>query len=93
VRCDIRSGLVNPRPRRPAGCDLDFGSALGMTKVGAAKVLCHGDTVLDPRARVLPYGTSFVRDGFRCTSRTTGLTCTNARGHGWFISRERWSLR
>jgi hypothetical protein len=24
---------------------------------------------------------------FRCVSRRTGLTCTNARGHGWWIGR------
>ena len=42
--------------------------------------------------RVLGYGTSWARDGFRCTSRAVGLTCTNTRGHGFFLSRESWRV-
>ena len=59
-----------------------------MSKTGLAQLVCHGDTALDPRARALAYGTDWVRDGFRCQSRDIGLRCTNARGHGWFLSRE-----
>ena len=87
LRCDIRSGL-KPKPARPRGCDLDYGDSYEMKKTGRPSVLCHGDTVFDPGARVLAYGTSWARDGFRCTSRTTGLRCTNSSGHGFFLSRE-----
>jgi hypothetical protein len=88
VRCDIRSGLL-PKPARPRGCDLDYGDSLEMRKTGRAFVVCHGDTVFDPRARVLGYGTTWARDGFRCTSRITGLRCANESGHGFFLSRAR----
>jgi hypothetical protein len=90
LRCDIRSGL-NPKPARPRNCDLDFGDSIGINRTGRAYVVCHGDTALDPRAPVLRYGTTWRRNGFTCTSRTTGLRCTNASGHGFFLSRERWS--
>ena len=48
------------------------------------------DTVADPQgARVLRYGTSRRFGPFRCTSRTSGLTCrSRASGHGFALSRQ-----
>ena len=89
LRCDIGSGL-RPVPARPKGCELDWGFSLNMGRTGRARVTCAGDTALDPRAKVLRYGTSWRRGPFRCTSRTAGLTCRNAAGHGWFMSRQSW---
>ena len=60
-----------------------------MGKTGKAKVVCAGDTALDPGAKVLKYGWYWQRNGLRCESRRSGLTCTNAKGHGWFLSRAR----
>jgi hypothetical protein len=89
LRCDIRSGL-RPRPPRPATCELDWGLGLTLERSGRARVVCAGDTVLDPRARVLGYGSTWRRSGIACTSRAAGLTCTNASGRGFFLSREGW---
>jgi Family of unknown function (DUF6636) len=89
LRCDIRSHL-HPAPRPHRCVEGVYGESVGMTRTGAAHVLCISDTTYDPRARVLAYGTSWARDGFRCTSRAVGLTCTNARRHGFFLSRESW---
>ncbi len=89
LRCDIGSGL-NPRPAQPASCDLDFGDSLVMPKFGRVGIGCHGDTARDPRAPILAYGRTWVRGGFSCTSRTTGLTCRNPGNHGFFLSRESW---
>jgi hypothetical protein len=36
----------------------------------------------------LRYGKTFRHAGYRCTSRSTGLTCRRGR-HGFFLSRER----
>jgi hypothetical protein len=91
LRCDIRSGL-RPTPPRRSNCPVDFGDSVGMGKRGRPYLVCHGDTVIDPRARVVRYGSSIRVLGFKCTSRTTGLTCANASGHGWFLSRERYRL-
>jgi hypothetical protein len=87
LRCDIRSGLV-PKPAKPRGCDLDYGDSYGLDKHGRPTVTCHGDTALDPRAKVLAYGTVWGRDGFRCSSRPTGLRCSNLSRHGFFLSRQ-----
>jgi len=91
LRCDIRSGLHHPTPGRPARCDLDYGDSVGLRRSGRASLVCHGDTVFSPHARVLAYGTSWRRDGFTCRSQAAGLRCSNLSGHGFFLSRERWS--
>ena len=90
LRCDILSGL-KPRPARPASCDVEWGDSLQLATRGRAKLVCHGDTVFDRSARVLRYGMTWTRGPFACTSRRTGLTCVNAVGHGFFMSRQSWS--
>jgi hypothetical protein len=86
LRCDIGSGL-RPKPAKPRGCTLDWGDSLEMRKRGRVTVTCHGDTALGDR-HVLGYGKTWRHDGFTCTSRTTGLTCRNLAGHGFFLSRQ-----
>ncbi len=91
VRCDIRSRL-QPEPRRPKRCPLDYGDSIEVSRLGRAILVCHGDTAIDPRARVLAYGQTWRRAGLFCTSRFDGLTCTNRSAHGFFISRQRWRI-
>jgi len=64
---------------------------------GAARVECSGGVLYDigrdtPHYRVLAYGSTWRSHRFTCKSRRTGLTCTNARGHGLFLSRESYKL-
>lgn len=87
LRCDIRSGL-EPEPTR--ACELDW-TGIGMNVTGKASATCAGDTTFG-NYPVLAYGKTWKRGGFTCTSRTTGLTCTNRSGHGFFLARERWRL-
>jgi Family of unknown function (DUF6636) len=87
LRCDIRSGL-RPRPAKPHGCDLDWGDSLEMRTRSRVSVTCHGDTALGDR-HILGYGKTWRHGGFTCVSRTTGLTCRNLAGHGFFMSRQR----
>jgi hypothetical protein len=91
VRCDIRSRL-RPAPKQPANCPLDYGDSVQVERSGHAILVCHGDTAIDPHARVLAYGHQFRRDGITCVSQTAGLTCTNASGHGYFLSRQSWRV-
>lgn len=86
LRCDVRAPR-HPAPR-PASCDLDYGDSVLLGRHGRARWLCHGDTVLDPRARVLRYGHRWQRAGLTCTSRRGGLTCRNRAGHGFRLSRQ-----
>ena len=89
LRCDILSGLRGAPPK-PRSCENDWGMSIGMGRKGPARLLCIGDTVFDPGARVLRYGTTWRLNGFRCVSRTSGLTCTNVSGRGFFVSRQSW---
>ncbi len=91
VRCDIRSRL-RPEPKAPASCRLDYGDSIQVTRTGRAVLVCHGDTAIDPRSRVIAYGHLFRRGGIGCVSRATGLTCSNATGHGFFLSRQSWRI-
>ncbi|HEY6962491.1 MAG TPA: DUF6636 domain-containing protein [Gaiellaceae bacterium] len=58
----------------------------------AGQVNCSGGAEWfgTPRYVTLAYGRAWRRDGYTCRSARTGLTCTNRRGHGVFISRESW---
>jgi hypothetical protein len=90
LRCDIlkNNALV---PTRPQNCDLDYGSAFGMSLKGKSLRLCYGDTVADAYP-ILQYGTTWKWAGFVCTSSTAGVRCTNLSGHGWQINKSRQSL-
>jgi hypothetical protein len=90
IRCDIGRTAAKSPPQ-PASCDLDYGNAFEMGRTGRPRRICHGDTVLGG-PRVLHYGQTLRAGGFTCTSGFSGLTCRNAGGHGWFLSRERVRL-
>jgi hypothetical protein len=99
IGCRIKSGLVpKPRTDRP-GCprthEVDL-RATGRPRIGGRSI-CPGEPEGDAGvlayeavARVLDYGTTWTGGGIRCTSESTGLTCRNGEGHGFFLSRERW---
>jgi hypothetical protein len=85
LRCDIlHSSDMPPRPR---SCDLDYGYAYGLKRKGRTTILCAGDTVVRQDAPVLRYGRTKRLGPFKCTSRRTGLTCSNRSHHGFFLSR------
>jgi hypothetical protein len=44
---------------------------------------------LTPGYTVLPLGSSRSNDGYTCTSRASGLTCTSPSGAGWVLPRYR----
>ena len=87
LRCDIRTGL-KPPPPKPKGCQNDWTFGYEMSARGRARTVYAGDTVFSPSARVVRYGTTLRRGAFRCKSQRTGLRCTNASGHGFFLSRQ-----
>jgi hypothetical protein len=86
ARCDILEATLS-FPRRPAWCDLDWGHAFEITANGIAEPICHGDTVMDRRSQVLPYGAVLGLGGISCRSERTGMTCTNRQGRGFTLAR------
>ncbi len=89
LRCDIFTKL---RPPPSGRCNEGVWSAVTMTRRGKAHPICISDTVYNPKAPVLAYGRTWRVGGFTCTSRQTGLTCRNLRGHGFFLSRGSWRV-
>jgi hypothetical protein len=87
LRCDILQS--SDKPAKPKSCDLDYGSAYAMNRRSSVRTLCHGDTVMNRDAPVLPYGHTKKIGGFTCKSKTSGLRCRNKADHGFFLSRER----
>ena len=87
IRCDIRSRSRSPPPR-PTSCQLDWGQGLSLNRAGRAHYVCAGDTALNTGPK-LAYGATRRIGSIVCVSRTSGLTCTNAAGHGFRMSRTR----
>lgn len=91
ARCDLRE-YTPSYTRRPAGCDLDWGMAFAVGASGKGVLACVGDTVRDPGNPVLPYGEAVSLGGISCVSAKTGMTCTNAEGHGFSVAKAKQKL-
>jgi hypothetical protein len=87
LRCDILSGL-KPAPKRPRGCTLDWKYGYRIRPTGPALKVCAGDTAVNRRAKVVPYGAKWGRGAFTCLSWRAGLRCHNRSGHGFFLSKK-----
>ena len=65
-------------------------TAFVLKRRGRGRRIRATDTVANPKAPVLRYGSTRDFGPFRCRSRRSGLTCrTRANGHGFRLSRER----
>jgi hypothetical protein len=92
IRCDIRQ-LTQTYTKAPDGCELDWGTAFGIAADGnSGEVICHGDTLFGTEPMKLEYGKTVEAGGFQCLSEKTGLTCKNAAGHGFRLSKARQKL-
>lgn len=92
VRCDISARDWTPPPR-PADCPdfTDFGQGITLNPTGPASFVCAGDTTLGSGAG-LPYGEFRAGGGMSCTSEPAGMRCSNSDGHGFTLSRQRYTL-
>ncbi|MFN3994621.1 MAG: DUF6636 domain-containing protein [Tabrizicola flagellatus] len=86
VRCDLTQ-LTPSYTRAPADCEFDWGSSFAVDDRGKGYLACVSDAVGDPSNGVLPYGEAVSLGGISCVSARTGMTCTNAEGHGFTISK------
>ncbi len=86
IRCDIQQ-QTSKRPAPPPHCDLDWGDSYFVNATGPGGLTCHGDTTANPSDPVLAYGIPWRAYGVTCVVETTGLTCKNGQGHGFFMSK------
>ena len=90
MRCDLAH--ADWHVATPANCHLAYGDSVFMDKA-KARLTCHGDTVFGaPHQVTLAYGQSARFHDILCTSQTTGVTCTDAAGHGFTVSRETYKV-
>jgi hypothetical protein len=91
ARCDLMQ-LTPSYTRRPAGCEFDWGSSFAVDSRGKGYLACVSDAVADRRNPVLPYGQAASLGGISCVSAKTGMTCTNAEGHGFSVAKAKQRL-
>jgi hypothetical protein len=91
ARCDLRE-LVPSYTRPPQGCEFDWGSSFAVDDRGKGYLACVSDAVGGPGAAVLRYGQAISLGGISCVSAETGITCTNAKGHGFSVAKAKQSL-
>jgi hypothetical protein len=77
----------------PAGAGVDWhGFELSAARKGA--IVCSGGALYPgtdrPSYVTLPYGKTWRQKMFSCSSRVTGVNCSNPNGHGFFLSRQTW---
>ena len=90
VECQIPQPDRPVRPK-PRDCELDWGGRFSLSRNGA-QIVCAGDTIFNDEHRVLPYGQTLRGNGWQCTSKPSGMTCSNSRGNGFEISSRRQRL-
>ncbi len=88
VRCDMLK-LNRSFTTPPKDCDLEWGDSFGVAADDRrGGLVCHGDTIADPSAEVLDYGSTLTFGGIACVSAKSGMTCQTDKGHGFALSRK-----
>ncbi len=80
----------------PNGAGVDW-HGFTLSATGKGQLNCSGGILYNPSTQTpsyvtLPYGKSWQRGVFTCTSRLSGVTCRNRAGHGLFVSRQSWRV-
>jgi hypothetical protein len=91
ARCDLRE-LTKSYTKRPEGCEYDWGTSFAVDGVGKGYLACISDSMIDGRNPVLTYGEAVSLGGISCVSAKTGVTCTNAAGHGFSVAKGKQKL-
>jgi hypothetical protein len=79
----------------PTGAGVDWhGFELTAARKGA--IVCSGGALYPgadrPSYVTLPYGKTWRQKMFSCSSRVSGVNCSNPNGHGFFLSRQTWRV-
>lgn len=94
ARADYAKQLQD-RCMGPTGAGVDWhGFELSAARKGA--IVCSGGALYPGKDRpsyvTLPYGKTWRQKMFSCSSRVTGVNCSNPNGHGFFLSRQTWRV-
>lgn len=94
--CEVRDGRVTP----PAGtCDTGGGGATDVGRIewsdDTPKPICNSDTMYQPGAQVLQYGSIAQVQGspVQCLSETLGMTCVDPTAKkGFFLAKGAYTI-
>ena len=96
MECGIKSGL-KPPPQPITATPATRTTGASRYATPAAPLHCSAPATrgrsypqIEAKASILAYGSSTHFGAITCTSDTTGLTCRNRGGHGFFLSRASW---
>lgn len=93
VVCEIIDRHGPAAAPRPAGCTGPWGHHFSMAGRGPVTMTCGAPAGGDTSGiGVAPYGETGRWGDIACTSERVGLTCRNADGHGFFLSRARQTV-
>ena len=87
ITCTIISVTNRTTPPKPASCRADWGHTFFMFDRGPARIECVRTNRSKDAQQRAEYGVTGTFGGFVCASATSGLSCTNRDGHGFFLSR------
>lgn len=94
LRCEIIERSGPPAAPRPADCAGPWGHRFVLLARGPVRMECGGPGPRNtaPGVDVAGYGVSADWGGISCESSQQGLTCRNADGRGFVLSRARQSV-
>jgi hypothetical protein len=88
ISCTIVARSSTPASPRPASCNGNWGHTFNLGRSGPATMVCNNYTLRPSTySDVAAYGSGGSFAEITCRSETTGLTCTNPQGRGFFLSR------
>lgn len=88
ISCDIIDRSGPPALPRPDSCTGTWGHRFTMLETGPVQVECTAPPQALRIPEKAPYGVAGTWGDISCLSETTGLTCRNADGRGFFLSRQ-----
>ena len=89
LRCDVEKRAWQDWGCNDSGC---YGTAFILLNSGKAMPKRVSDTVIGSGETTLAYGQSITLDSIICRSDTSGLSCMNKSGAGFYLNREFYQL-
>ena len=87
VECTIVERQGPPAAPQPVTCGASWGHTFLLFDTGPVQMVCTPPPRRLNIGEIAPYGQSGQFNLITCQSERTGLTCRNASGHGFFLSR------
>ena len=92
ISCTIVERMGQPALQRPASCTATWGHTFHLSATGAVTLACTNAPRRVNYTDIASYGATGQFGDITCQSETTGLTCRNRDGRGFFLSRSRQSV-